>query len=98
MKFSFHFFDNFEEIYNDISKALKPDGKIFVLSLSPETKLPWNDNIEKGFIKSCKNFYKKFFNHDSDEKIVENKKNVKTQIFKNFLQGRGFSNLLQHNE
>jgi SAM-dependent methyltransferase len=63
LKFCLHFFENFEEFYKDLSKALKPNGKIFVLSLSPNTKLPWGDNIEKGFMKSCKNYDKKFIDH-----------------------------------
>lgn len=53
-----------------MSKTLKPNGKIFVLTISPESRLPWTETIDKRFIKSCKNYDVNFFNHDVEEIIV----------------------------
>lgn len=35
LKYSIHFFEDFEQFYHDLSRSLKPTGMAFILTLLP---------------------------------------------------------------
>jgi hypothetical protein len=82
-KYAFHFFPDKKFIIN----ALKPNGKIYALSVSPNSIIPWNTNINNYFITSCNSnivFPKKTYNFN---------KNINAKIYNTFLQKRSSSHL-----
>lgn len=83
IKYALHFFENIDFIIN----ALKPQGKLFALSLSGNSKLPWNNNIKNKFTESC-NSDKKY-----PKKIYTFNKNIDASIYNNFLIHRSISDL-----
>ena len=100
MKGSFHFNKDHPTFFKNVHRCLKDNGKLVIIHMGTETRLPWTHLLQNKFIEILL-LATDFIPKDIfDYKIVKNvrPRALTKEFYIPFLKERGWSNLLTHTQ
>lgn len=107
-KYMIHFVEDIRTFLENMKKILRPNGKIYLMTLMPTSSFPWTEKIQDSFTHSCMDLKQLEMNlsdcfPDTWKRCIHiSKQSIKSkenqEQFTQLLRGRGFSNLIQFDD
>jgi len=101
VKYAIHYFKNTATFIKSCAKILKPGGRLYVFTSSPDSKFPWSPRFQEDFENTCVSIATPF-NRNINGSWAINQIRKNTQLckteFADFIRLRGISNLYRYSE